>query len=618
MRKMHLGFFPSRRAGLLAGLAVAALLSGAAASLGAQQTPAGTAPAASTPGVTGSSDTTTDAQGRTTQSATLSVDTGKKKKADKPDRVQQTKDTRAAIRKDKKFNPLIGKDADLPDKQLYDKAMDQIQHGHFDVGRLDLQTLLNTYPDSQYMMRSKLAVADAWYREGGSAALAQAEQEYNDFITFFPNAPEASEAQMRVGDIYFKQIDATDRDYTKVLKAEEAYRLMLKTYPDAPAKLLSQAKQDLREVQELLAEREAQLGSFYAGHLNWAASIARYQTVVDTYPQYSHMDDVLIGIGDAYSAQARTLRTQPACGTVATNVPCIPEASKARLLDTYDSKAAAEYRKVVLEHAAAPHVEDAKERLIDMGMPVPTPTAEQVAASDVLEGSRAQYTMSKRLELLFLRKPDTVVAARTGEPLLDDPPPTTAPAILDISKREYVAALNPAGAPSAPAAPATAAEAPAAPDQPVPPAAPVGNAPLALGDVPGPGGSTAASDTTTVTNTSGGSGGTTTSLGVEIVTPGAGVSTRASDIPSATGAPDATFGLKSTGAPTVALPAPEAAQAAPDQVNEAAGMKQTAAAVPPADAGGKKKKNPKPVYDKYDESSSKHKPKKGAAKVNPF
>ena len=56
-------------------------------------------------------------------------------------------------------------------------------------------------------MRAKLAVADSWYQEGGSAALAQAEQEYTDFITFFPNAPEAAEAQMRIGDIYFKQMD---------------------------------------------------------------------------------------------------------------------------------------------------------------------------------------------------------------------------------------------------------------------------------------------------------------------------------------------------------------------------------------------------------------------------
>ena len=47
----------------------------------------------------------------------------------------------------------MGKDAKLPDKQLYDKALEQTKKGHFDVARLDLQTLLNTYPG--------LAVPDA-------------------------------------------------------------------------------------------------------------------------------------------------------------------------------------------------------------------------------------------------------------------------------------------------------------------------------------------------------------------------------------------------------------------------------------------------------------------------
>src|ERR1700729_1804778 len=136
---------------------------------------------------------------------------------------------------------LIGVDAKLPDKQLFDKAMIAVNKGHFDVARLDLQTMLNTYPDSQYQMRAKLAIADSWYKEGGTAALTQAEQEYRDFTVFFPNAPEAAEAQMRVGDIYFRQLDKPDRDYSKAVHAQEEYRLMLQQFPEST--LVPQAKQ---------------------------------------------------------------------------------------------------------------------------------------------------------------------------------------------------------------------------------------------------------------------------------------------------------------------------------------------------------------------------------------
>ncbi len=70
-----------------------------------------------------------------------------------------------------------------------------------------------------------------------------------------------------------------------------------------------------------------------------------------------------------------------------------------------------------------------------------------MAASEKLEGSRAQYTMQKRLALLVLRKPDTVTAAQVGDPPLEDPPPVLAPEVSKEILASYRAALNP-GAPA--------------------------------------------------------------------------------------------------------------------------------------------------------------------------
>src|SRR5512146_721737 len=81
-------------------------------------------------------------------------------------------------------NPIAGVGSVQPDKVLFDRAMDAMKHNKFDVSRLTLQTLINAYPDSEFIARAKLAIADSWYAEGGSAALAQAENEYRDFITF--------------------------------------------------------------------------------------------------------------------------------------------------------------------------------------------------------------------------------------------------------------------------------------------------------------------------------------------------------------------------------------------------------------------------------------------------
>ena len=567
-------FFPSIRAGALAGLAIAGLIVSSLAAM-AQ--------------VTGSSQTTTDANGKPQQTVTLSASPGKKEK------VVPSKDTKKELRKEKKIEPV---DAGLPDKVLYDKALDATKRGHFDVSRLDLQTLLNTYPDSQYQMKAKLAIADSWYKEGGTAALTQAEQEYKDFITFFPNAPEAAEAQMRVGDIYFRQMDKPDRDYAKATHAEEEYRLMLQQFPESP--LVPQAKQRLREVQEVMATRESAIAQFYASHSNnWPAAIARYQTVVDTYPQYSHMDDVLIGLGDAYETEAKFVRTMK-----------LPEAAKAKLEKTYDDEAIAAYSKVVLEHSASPHVEDARDRLDAMNVPIPTPTPEQIAASVALENSRRQYRLQDRATLLVMHKPDVVLAARDGDPTLADPTPTLAPRIIKKITADFNEALNPGAANAAsPAAdgttpapnasePATAATAPA------PPAAP-----LALQDVPAA--DAAAPASSAVTNTSGNTtstpAATGNSLGVEILTNGA---TGGAAKPA-----DNNGGLKAVGpVNTAPLPAAEKPAEAPDAVNDVAAKPQPAAQAPNANG----KKNPKPEFDKSDESSSKHKKKKGLSKINPF
>ena len=273
-------------------------------------------------------------------------------------------------------NPLAGVQSKQPDKELYDKAMVAMKKGRYDVARLDLQTLLNTYPESEYRMRAKLSVGDTWFKEGGSAALTQAEAEYEDFITFFPNAPEAAEAKMKVADIYYQQMEKPDRDYSNAQSAEKEYREMINMFPDST--LVPRAKQKLRDVQEVLAERETEIGLYYGGREDYVASIARLETVADTYPLYSKSDQVLIGIGDAYAGEAHNIQIAPG----------LPGAVRERMHTMYEDKAAAAYSKVITRYPMAPHVEDARDRLVAMNRPVPEPTPAAIAESDAEERSR--------------------------------------------------------------------------------------------------------------------------------------------------------------------------------------------------------------------------------------
>src|SRR5215471_17931774 len=75
-----------------------------------------------------------------------------------------------------------------PDRVLYQQALKDLGKSRYNVARLTLQTLINTYPDSEFLPEAKYALAESFYREGSTSTLNQAETEFKDFITFFPTS----------------------------------------------------------------------------------------------------------------------------------------------------------------------------------------------------------------------------------------------------------------------------------------------------------------------------------------------------------------------------------------------------------------------------------------------
>jgi outer membrane protein assembly factor BamD len=317
-------------------------------------------------------------------------------------------------------NPIANVGSKQPDKVLFDRAMDAMKHNKFDVARMTLQTLINTYPDSEFIARAKLSIGDSWYAEGGTAALQQAEAEYKDFQTFFPQmANEASEAQMKVAKIHYDQMEKPDRDFTHAKRAEEEYRNMIMQYPDSP--LVPQAKERLREVQEVLAEREYRIGRFYYLRESWAAAIARLKSLTDTYPLYSGADDALFILGDAYERQVAAVRAVPS-GRMS-------EQLKGKLIKEFEDKAAEAYSRIVARYPVGDRDGDAKGRLKALSRPVPTPTPEAIALNKQEIASRGRLGMWSRAMLTMHKRPDTATTAKVGEPTLVDPRQTSAPEV---------------------------------------------------------------------------------------------------------------------------------------------------------------------------------------------
>jgi outer membrane protein assembly factor BamD len=456
----------------------------------------------------------------------------------------------------KVVNPLADVGSKQPDKVLFDRAMDQMKHNHMDQARIILQTLINTYPDSEYIARAKLAVGDSWYAEGGSAALAQAENEYKDFATFFPNMPEAAEAQLKIANIHYRQMEKPDRDFTHALRAEEEYRNLLQQYPDS--KLVPEAKAKLREVQEVLAEREFRIGRFYYLRESFPAAIARLQSLADEYPLYSGADETLYLLGSAYERQVDMLRASK-----------LEETSKGRMIKESNDKAAAAYSRILTRYPVTDRAGDARKRLEALHRPVPTATPEAIALNKKEEESRQQSGRIHRMMLNMHRNPDTSLAARVGEPTIVDSKPTNAPDIVRANTASLVNAVAGTGGGTSSVSVETmkSGEAPP-PNQPVP-----------RSDVqPGSASPSGNSDDTGIPE-------------LKPVTPPEGA---------------ADSGASSSAAAANA-PAP------PTQVNEAADQSKTPAAAQESSSTGSSSD-----ADKSTTSTSKKKKKKGLGKLNPF
>src|SRR5229473_5660712 len=198
----------------------------------------------------------------------------------------------------KKYDNPITKDTKQPDKVLFDKAINDIERGRYEVARITLNTLINTYDQSEYLAKAKLAIADSWYREGGSHGLGQAEAEYKDFILFYPNMEESAEAQEKVCMIHYKQMEKADRDPKHALRADDECRLVLTQFPNS--KFAPEAQQRLREIQEVLAQHEFVVGDIYHHKGSFPASANRLHAVVDAYPLFSRADEALWKLGDSY------------------------------------------------------------------------------------------------------------------------------------------------------------------------------------------------------------------------------------------------------------------------------------------------------------------------------
>jgi outer membrane protein assembly factor BamD len=288
----------------------------------------------------------------------------------------------------KKYETPITKETLQPDKILFDKAIKNIEKGNYEAARLTLNTLINTYDTSEYLAKAKLAIADSWFREGGAHGLAEAEAEYKDFILFYPNMEEAAESQYKICNIHYKQMDKADRDNSQAQRAEDECRAGLTSYPNS--KFVPQEQQELRNVQEVLADKEFLTGAFYHEKGAFPAAANRLAFVTQQYPLYSGSDEALWELADSYKHMG----------------------------SRFDNQRAAALTKLVQQYPLSSHLQASKGQLTAMNRPIPEADPEAYKRMKYELAARKKPGMLHRAISPFEGHPDTYLAAKTGAPIM--------------------------------------------------------------------------------------------------------------------------------------------------------------------------------------------------------
>jgi outer membrane protein assembly factor BamD len=289
-----------------------------------------------------------------------------------------------------------------PDKVLYDRAQDAIKHGKYEVARLQLQALLNTYPDSEYLAQAKLAIGDSYFKEGGAGNLNLATDEYKSFITFFPFLPEAAYAQMQIAMVHYRRMDRSDRDHSEAQLAEQEFQTFLQKYPDSP--LVPQSTQRLREIQEALGDSDFRIASFYNTRKSYRAAASRLAELVDRYPLYSNCDQALMMLGGIWERAPVASKEDEA----------LSAARRALAIQLYS--------RVVVDYPLSPQVARAKERLKVMGAPIPQPDAAELARMQKeRETPRDRASLLTKATGIVHSGPNLSASARFGDPNMNPP-----------------------------------------------------------------------------------------------------------------------------------------------------------------------------------------------------
>src|SRR5687767_13110352 len=175
-----------------------------------------------------------------------------------------------------------------PDRFLYDRGQAALKERKWLDAREYFRQVVDNYPGSPLRPDAKLAIGDTYLGEKSAESLVLADNEYREFLTFYPTNPRADYAQYKLAMSHFEQMKAPERDQTETQEALREFQVFFDRFPNSP--LTAEVRQKWRAARDRLSEASFRVGVHYYRIRWYPGAIPRFKEVLKVDPEFTGRD----------------------------------------------------------------------------------------------------------------------------------------------------------------------------------------------------------------------------------------------------------------------------------------------------------------------------------------
>ena len=219
-----------------------------------------------------------------------------------------------------------------PDRFLFDRGTEALKERKWLNAREYFRQVVDNYPNSPLRADAKLGIGDSYLGEDSAESLVLADNEYREFLQFYPTHARADYAQYKLAMSHFEQMRGPDRDQTETIEAIEEFQVFFARFPRSP--LMNEVRANWRIARDRLSDHHLGVAVTYF-RLNWCPGAEpRLREVLKEDPEFSRRDGVYFYLAE-----------------------CLARDDKRK------SEAVVYYERLLKEFVESEHLEEAKARL---------------------------------------------------------------------------------------------------------------------------------------------------------------------------------------------------------------------------------------------------------------